>query len=137
MNGAIRLLICASSVHARVPERGWSAHRANNFAREHRSWRQRGGYHGYRVPDSYFRSHFGRNHWFRGSDLRFVFSAGDPYFDYGDYRFTLLEAYPEYWGDDWYDADDCYVDYVDDGYYLFNSRFPDRPGVAISINLRF
>ena len=33
-----------------------------------------------------------------------------PYFDYDDYRFTLLDPYPEYWGDDWYYEDDLYVD---------------------------
>jgi len=114
----------------------WIQHRARNFNSEHRSWRDRGGYRGYRIPDTYFRSHFGRSHRFRGSRVNFVFLGGSPAFDYGDYRFTLAEPYPEYWGDNWYESDDFYVDYVNDGYYLFDSRFPDRPGVALSVNLR-
>jgi hypothetical protein len=115
----------------------WLRFRARNFHSERRSWRQRGGYRGYRLPNSYFHSHFGRNRWFRANTLQFVFVSGNPYFDYDDYRFTMLDPYPEYWGDDWYHEDDLYVDHYDDGYYLCNRRYPDRPGVAISISLRF
>jgi len=115
----------------------WSRFRARSFASEHRDWRDRGGYRGYRIPDAYFRGHFGRSHWFHRGELNFIYIGGEPCFDYGDYRFTLLDPYPEYWGDDWYDTDDCYVDYIDDGYYLCNRRYPDRPGIAVSINLRF
>jgi hypothetical protein len=53
-------------------------------------------------------------------------------FQYGGYWFTFLDPYPEYWGDTWYQNDDVYVD---GGYYLFNRRYPDRPGVAISISV--
>lgn len=44
---------------------------------------------------------------------------------------SSVDPWPEYWRNDWYDTDDVYVDYVDNGYYLFNRRYPG-PGIAIS-----
>ncbi len=38
----------------------WQQHRARNWDSEHRSWQQRGGYNGYRVPDDYYRAHYGQ-----------------------------------------------------------------------------
>lgn len=113
----------------------WKQHRAHSFASEHKTWGQRGGYHGYRIPDRYFTSHFGRNHWFHVYDLPFRVVGGSPCFQYGGYWFVLVDPYPEYWGDTWYQNDDVYVDYRNDGYYLCDRRFPDRPGVAVSINI--
>ncbi len=45
-----------------------------------------------------------------------------------------MDPYPEYWGQNWYQTDDVYISYYGDGYYLFNRRYPNRPGVAISIS---
>jgi hypothetical protein len=45
-----------------------------------------------------------------------------------------MDPYPEYWGDSWYETDDVYVDYADDGYYLYNRTHPGRAGIAISIS---
>jgi hypothetical protein len=115
----------------------WQRHRAHSWESEHRTWQQRGGYHGYRVPDSYFRSHYGRGHWFRIYTRPFIVVEGYPRFQYGNYWFTFVDPYPEYWGDDWYETDDVYVDYYDDGYYLFNRRYPARPGIAVSISVSF
>jgi hypothetical protein len=39
---------------------------------------------------------------------------------------------PDYWAENWYETDDVYVDYVGDGYYLFDTRYP---GVAIAVNV--
>ena len=113
----------------------WQQHRAHNWESEHRSWQQRGGYNGYRVPDDYFRTHYGRGHSFRVFGLPFLEADGGPRFQFGGYWFSPVDPYPEYWGDNWYQTDDVYVAYVDNGYYLFNGRFPGRPGVAISISL--
>ncbi len=113
--------------------RVWQQHRAQNWERERRSWQQRGGYRGYRVPDSYFRTYYGPAHWFRMYSLPFMVVGGFPRFQYYGYWFSLLDPYPEYWGEDWYETDDVYVDYYIDGYYLFNRRFPGRPGIAVSI----
>ena len=44
----------------------------------------------------------------------------------------LVDPWPEYWANDWYDTDDVYVAY-DSGYYLFNRRYPDV-GIAINIS---
>jgi hypothetical protein len=58
-----------------------------------------------------------------------------PRFQYNGYWFSLYDPYPEYWGNNWYQTDDVYVTYYDDGYYLYNRRFPGRPGIAISISM--
>jgi hypothetical protein len=112
----------------------WQQHRAGNWDSQHRSWQQRGGYNGYRIPDTYFRSYYGRNHWFRIYSLPFMFFDGYPRFQYRGYWFSFLDPYPEYWRDNWYETDDVYVDYYDGGYYLFNRRYPGRSGIAISIS---
>lgn len=112
----------------------WQQYRARSWESEHRTWQQRGGYNGYRVPDDYFRVHYGRSHWFRIYMLPFMVVGGYPRFQYGGYWFTFVDPYPEYWGNDWYQSDDVYVDYYGDGYYLYNRRYPGRPGIAISIS---
>ena len=115
-------------------QRGWEQHRASNWQSDHRTWRQRGGYDGYLIPDQRFRGYFGRDHGFRIGVLPFRVVAGYPRFQYGGYWFSSVDPWPEYWGDDWYDTDDVYVDYVDNGYYLFNRRYPG-PGIAISVSM--
>lgn len=113
--------------------RVWQQHRARNWDSERRSWQQRGGYRGYRVPDVYFHRYYGPTHWFRIYGLPFMIVGGFPRFQYYGYWFSVLDPYPDYWGDTWYETDDVYVDYYIDGYYLFNRRFPGRPGIAVSI----
>jgi hypothetical protein len=113
----------------------WQHRRASNWASEHRTWQQRGGYNGYRIPDNYFRSYYGQDHAFLVFSLPFMEVGGFPRFQYGGYWFSLVDPYPEYWGASWYQTDDVYVDYTDNGYYLYNRRYPGRPGVAISISL--
>jgi len=60
--------------------------------------------------------------------------GGFPRFQYGGYWFSVVDPYPEFWGNDWYESDDVYVAYADNGYYLFDSRYPGRPGIAVSIS---
>lgn len=115
-------------------QRVWQEHRAGNWQSDHRTWQQRGGYHGYRIPDDRFRGYFGRNHWFRIGGLPFMVEGGYPRFQYDGYWFSLLDPWPGNWGNDWYDNDDVYVDYVDNGYYLFNRGYPGM-GIAISISM--
>lgn len=114
--------------------RDWQQHRASNWESDHRTWRQRGGYNGYRIPDERFRGYFGRDHGFRIGILPFMVVGGYPRFQYRGYWFSSIDPWPEYWGDNWYDTDDVYVDYVDNGYYLFNRRYPG-PGIAISVSM--
>ncbi len=50
---------------------------------------------------------------------------GYPRFTYGGYTFLILDPWPEYWPNDWYDRDEVYIDYEGDGYYLRDVRNPD------------
>jgi len=112
----------------------WQEHRAGRWNSEHRTWRQRGGYNGYLVPNAYYRSHYGPRHSFRVYSRPFRVVGGHPRFQYGDYWFSMVDPYPEYWGHNWYQTDDVYVEYVDNGYYLFNRSYPQRTGIAVSIS---
>jgi hypothetical protein len=113
----------------------WMQHRAHSWQSEHRDWRQRGGYNGYRIPANRFRLYFGRNHRFRIYNLPLVIVSGYPRFQYGGFWFSLVDPWPEYWSDNWYDADDVYIDYSGDGYYLYNQRYPrDRIAISVYVN---
>jgi hypothetical protein len=112
----------------------WQQHRAGNWQTDHRTWQQRGGYNGYRIPDDRFRVSFGAGHGFRISSLPFQLVGGFPRFQYGGYWFSVVDPWPAYWGDSWYDNDDVYVSYVDNGYYLYNRRYP---GVGLAISVSF
>jgi chemotaxis protein histidine kinase CheA len=121
--------------YVRQQQVSWQGDRANSWQTEHRTWQQRGGYNGYRVPDDRFRSYYGQDHGFRIYTLPVRYVGGHRRFHYGGYWFGLIDPWPEYWSNDWYDNDDMYVDYYGDGYYLYNRRHPgDR--IAISFYLR-
>jgi hypothetical protein len=118
----------------RVQQSAWQQHRSPRWDSDHRTWQQRGGYIGYRIPDERFRGYFGPDHGFRIYGLPFLVVGGYPRFQYSGYWFSLVDPWPEYWANDWYDTDDVYVTYVDNGYYLFNRRYPST-GIAISISM--
>ncbi|WP_243300841.1 hypothetical protein [Geothrix oryzisoli] len=109
----------------------WREHRAQHWERDHRTWAQRGGYGGYRIPEPQFVSRFGYGHPFRiGS--RPVIYQGYPRFRCGGYWFLMVDPWPEFWVDDWYLTDEVYVDYYGDGYYLVNPR---HPGIRLAITV--
>jgi hypothetical protein len=110
----------------------WQRQRARDWQREHRPWHERGGYHGYRIPEDRFRAHFGRGHWFRVHDVPVVVVQGAPRFQFGGLWFDVVDPCPETWSPVWYRTDEVYVDYVNDGYYMYNRR---HPGIAIAINV--
>ena len=112
----------------------WQQHRAENWQSDHRTWRQRGGYEGYRIPDNRFRGSFGPEHGFRIHGLPFRVVGGYPRFQYGGYWLSIVDPWPAEWGNDWYDNDQVYVVYVDNGYYLYNRSYPQR-GIAVSISM--
>jgi hypothetical protein len=112
----------------------WQDHRAKHWEHEHRTWHERGGYRGYRIPDDRFRAHFGRGHWFRVHSAPVIVVGGYPRFQYGGFWFSVVDPWPEYWARTWYETDDVYVDYAGDGYYMYNRR---HPGVAIAVNVSF
>ena len=108
--------------------------RASNFDKQPQTWAQRGGYKGYRVPDDQFSRSFGSGHSFRMSGLPYREVSGHPRFEYGGFWLSMMDPYPDYWGADWNRSDDMYVDFNGGGYYLYDRRFPGRPGVALSIS---
>jgi hypothetical protein len=117
-----------------VRQSAWQQHRSQNWQADHRTWQQRGGYHGYRIPDDRYRGYFGPSHGFRINTLPFLVVGGYPRFQYQGYWISAIDPWPDSWGNDWYDNDDVYVDYVDNGYYLYNRRYPSS-GIAINITL--
>ena len=118
----------------RIQQTAWRQHGSQHWESEHRTWQQRGGYHGYRIPDNRFRIYFGSNHGFRIYGQPFLVVGGYPRFQYQGYWFSAVDPWPEYWGNNWYDNDEVYVNYVDNGYYLYNHRYPDV-GIAINISM--
>ena len=112
----------------------WQNYRARNWRSQHRTWRQRGGYRGYRIPGDRFRGYFGPDHWFRIYSYPVELYGGRPRFQYGGYWFSFVDPWPEYWSNDWYDNDDVYIDYSGDGYYLYNRRHPgDRVAIRVYV----
>jgi hypothetical protein len=126
--------------HSGVPQHqgqvrsGFGQSRAKSWSDEHRSWQQRGGYNGYRVPDERFRNYFGRDHFFRIARLPMVFVGGYPRFQYDGYWVTFIDPWPETWPPTWYETDDVYLDYTDDGYYLYDRTYP---GIGIAVTITF
>lgn len=126
--------------HSGVPQNqgqvrsGFTQSRARSWDNDHRSWAQRGGYHGFRVPDDRFRQYFGHDHFFRIYSLPMNFVGGYPRFLYDGYWVTFVDPWPEMWPANWYETDDVYIDYVDDGYYLFNRSHPG-PGIAVVFSM--
>ncbi len=110
----------------------WQQHRAQNWQSEHRSWEQRGGYRGYRIPDDRYRTYFGDRHRFRIYGLPFEDAGGYPRFQYQGYWLQLLDPWPYNWASNWFDTDPVYITWMDGGYYLIDPRYPDYP-LAVEI----
>jgi len=125
--------------HSGVPQNhdqivaGFNQSHAHAFADEHHTWTERGGYHGYRIPDDRFRLYFGRPHPFRIYGLPLLFVGGYPRFQYDGYWMTLADPWPESWPANWYESDDVYLDYANDGYYLYDVT-RGGPGIAVTIS---
>lgn len=75
------------------------------------------------IPDDKFRSHFGHGHTFKAKT---VIVSGQPRFQYGGYSFELVDVWPA----EWAYTDDCYIDYIDGEYFLFDLL---HPGVRIAV----
>ncbi len=75
------------------------------------------------IPDQQFHAHFGREHTFRANT---VIVSGQPQFQYGGYSFQLVDAWPAGWAY----TDDCYIDYIDGEYFLFDLL---HPGVQVAV----
>jgi len=76
------------------------------------------------IPDDKFRAHFGRQHTVVIHQPKMV--NGQPRFQYGGYWFNIVDPWPVGWAY----TDDCYIDYVDGEYFLFDLL---HPGVRVAI----
>jgi len=119
--------------HQEQVHSGFGQSRAGSWKNEHQSWGQRGGYNGYRIPDARFRLFFGHDHFFRIYGLPLVFVGGQPRFQYDGYWITIVDPWPESWGQDWYETDDVYLDNTEDGYYLYDRNYQDYP-IAVTVS---
>lgn len=75
------------------------------------------------IPDDKFRAHFGHSHTFV---VRTTVVEGQQGFVYGGYSFVFVDPWPVGWAY----TDDCYVDYIDGEYFLFDLL---HPGVRIAL----
>lgn len=112
----------------------WPRYQSRDWGSQHRTWIQRGGYGGYRIPMSRFNVYFGRRHRFHLSNFNVRVVGSYPEFYADGYWFTMLDPIPYYWGEDWYYNDYVTVVYVDGGYYLLDEAYPDDL-VAIDVRL--
>jgi hypothetical protein len=124
-----------TSVTRVEPRTVWPRYRAQSWRSQHRTWVQRGGYDGYRIPNRQFRLYFGRPHRFHLSTFQIRIVGAYPQFYSDGFWFTILDPVPEYWGNDWYDTDYVTIVESEDGYYLLNESYPDAL-VAVSVQLR-
>jgi len=84
-----------------------------------------GGHYG-RISDVSYNAHFGHGHSFHMGRPQMI--GGYNRFQYGGYWF----GYNQEWPIGWDYNDDCYVEYVDGYYYMFDLR---HPGIHITLNL--
>jgi hypothetical protein len=79
-----------------------------------------------RIPDDKFRAHFGRQHTLVIKKPTVV--NGQPRFQYSGYWFTIVDPWPVGWAY----TDQCYIDYIDGQYFLFDLL---HPGVQTAITV--
>jgi hypothetical protein len=84
-----------------------------------------GGNYG-RISNANYSSHFGQGHSFHMG--RPQFSGGYNRFQYGGYWFGFNQGWPVGWNY----GDDCYVEYIDGAYYMFDVR---HPGFRLTLNI--
>ncbi len=120
----------SEQAHAQLAD--WQQHRAQHWQSQHRSWQQRGGYNGYRIPDDRYRAEFGPPHPFRIYSYPVQFVGGYPRFQYGGYWVQMVDPWPESWAPDWYDTDEVYIVFENGGYYLIDPRYSSFP-IAVEI----
>jgi hypothetical protein len=118
--------------HSGQVRSGFTQSRATSWTTQHRTWQQRGGYNGYRIPDDRFNLYFGPSHFFRMSALPLLFVGGYPRFQYDGYWITFVDPWPEDWPPTWYETDNIYVEFVDGGYYICDQNYP---GIAIAVTI--
>ena len=89
-------------------------------AQAHRGHAGKGGH----IPDDKFRASFTKTHTFVIS--RPVIVENQPRFQYSEYWFEIVDVWPAGWAY----TDECYIDYVDGEYFLFDVL---HPGVRVAL----
>jgi hypothetical protein len=79
---------------------------------------------GGRIPDDKFRASFGRQHTFSVGHVETA--GGRPHFQYSGYSFEIVDPWPVGWAY----TDDCYIDFIDGEYFIFDVF---HPGVRIAL----
>ena len=123
-----------SQQEQRAQQTAWQQHESRNWRSDHRTWQQRGGYNGYRIPDNRYNGYFGSGHAFVIYSQPYMVVGGYPRFQYGGYWFSVVDPWPSYWASNWYETQDVYIVYANNGYYMCNQRYPDV-GIAISVSM--
>jgi outer membrane biosynthesis protein TonB len=80
------------------------------------------------IPDDQFKAHFGRPHTFPVKQVittTTIIPNQTRFVDAG-YTFIILDPWPA----EWLLTDDCFIDYIDDEYFLFDVF---HPGVRIAL----
>jgi outer membrane biosynthesis protein TonB len=80
------------------------------------------------IPDPQFKANFGRQHALAANRVISTTNIvpNQSQFVYAGYTFIFLDPWPA----DWLFTDDCYVDYVEDEYFLFDVL---HPGVRVAL----
>jgi len=80
------------------------------------------------IPDPQFKAHFGKRHTFAVNRVvtTSTIVPNQSQFVYERYTFVFLDSWPS----DWLFTDDCYIDYVDDEYFLFDVF---HPGIRVAL----
>jgi outer membrane biosynthesis protein TonB len=80
------------------------------------------------IPDPQFKAHFGKQHTFAVNRVvtTTTIVPNQTQFVYTGYTFIFLDPWPA----DWLFTDDCYIDYVDDEYFLFDAF---HPGIRVAL----
>ncbi len=76
------------------------------------------------IPQDKFQAHFGRSHTFVINKP--VIVEGQPRFQVAGFWFVIVDPWPV----GWLYTDACYIDFIDDTYFLFD---PLHPGVQVAI----
>ncbi len=79
---------------------------------------------GRRIDDAHYREHFGSNHHFAVHHIQRV--DGRDRFAYGGYNFELVQPWPAGWSYN----DNCYIEFVDGQYFLYDLN---HPGITIAL----
>ncbi len=95
--------------------------RVDHDRQQHPAHAQRGKM----IPEEKFRSSFGRPHTFHVQRTQII-NNPQPIIFVSGYQFQLVDPWPAEWAYE----DDCYIEYVDGEYFLFNAF---HPGIRVTV----